>query len=143
MSTTVSAPVKMLAVIPAMPVKEMARSVAFYRSKLGFDVPHQDTAFAILRRDAAEIHLWVAADESWRSRAGSPPVVSGAESFIAGTSSCRVVVENIDDLYHALQPLGIVHPNGALRDQPWGWRTFGVLDPDNNLITFVQRKLGS
>ena len=33
---------------------------------------------------------------------------------------------------------GIVHPNGALADKPWGTREFAILDPDGNLLTFSQ-----
>ena len=74
--------------IPALPVRNAERAVAFYRDKLGFDVLHHDGGFAVLRRDGAEVHLWEASDESWRERtADDEPVRSGAESFIAGTAS--------------------------------------------------------
>ena len=131
---------RMLHAIPALPVKNMERGVEFYRDKLGFTFGHLEGGFAIFRREAVEIHLWAATDERWRTRGGSSPVVSGAESFIAGTASCRVEVEDVDGLYRRLYPLGIVHPNGRLADQPWGTRDFGVLDPDGNLITFFERK---
>lgn len=126
--------------IPALPVKDIAQSVGFYRDKLGFTLVHQESGFAILRRDDVEIHLWAASDESWRSRSSSSPVVSGAESFIAGTASCRIEVEGVDDLYQALSSLGILHPNAQLRDRWYGTREFGVVDPDNNLITFFERR---
>lgn len=126
--------------IPAMPVKDVEQSAAFYRDKLGFTLAHHNGGFAILRRDAVEIHLWSASDEGWRERGPSSPVVSGAESFIAGTASCRVGVEGIDELHGDLQPLGILHPNAQLRDTPWGTREFSVVDPDNNAIAFFERR---
>lgn len=132
--------VRMLHAIPALPVKDLERSVEFYRDKLGLTLGHREYGFAIFRGDAVQIHLWVAADERWRTRGGSSPVVSGAESFIAGTASCQVQVEDVDGLYRSLHPLGIVHPNGQLSDEPWGTRDFGVTDLDNNLITFFERK---
>lgn len=131
---------RMLHAIPALPVKDMERSVEFYRDELGLTLGHREGGFAIFRRDAVQIHLWAATDEGWRTRGGSSPVVSGAESFIAGTASCQVEVEDVDGLYRSLHPLGIVHPNGQLSDEPWGTRDFGVTDPDNNLITFFKRK---
>lgn len=131
---------RMLHAIPALPVRDMERSVEFYRDKLGLTLDHVESGFAIFRRDEVQIHLWLASDEGWRTRPGSSPVVSGAESFIAGTASCQVQVEDVDGLYHRLHPLGIVHPNGQLTDEPWGTRDFGVTDPDNNLITFFERK---
>ena len=125
--------------IPALPVNDMARSLTFYRDKLGFTVVHHDNGFAVLRRDGVEAHLWQAADESWRTREGDSPVVSGAESFIAGTASCRIAVTGVDDLHRELDPTGIFHPNAPLVDQPWGTREFGTLDPDGILITFFER----
>lgn len=130
---------RMLETIPALPVRDLERSVSFYRDRLGFRVIHVDSGFASLRCDSAELHLWVANDERWRSRAGGQPVVSGAESFIAGTASCRIAVTGIDELHRSLQPLGVLHPNSPLTDQPWGDRDFGVSDPDGNLLTFFQR----
>ena len=115
----------------------MDRATAFYRDRLGFNVRHQETSFAIVNRDAVEIHLWLANDEQWRSRTG-PPVVSGAESFLAGTASCRVRVTEIDALYNVLRVLGIVHNNAPLTRQPWGDRDFAVVDPDGNLVTFFE-----
>jgi uncharacterized glyoxalase superfamily protein PhnB len=124
--------------IPALPVLNVAQSAVFYRDQLGFDLFHQDTGFAIVRRDGVELHLWQADDTRWEARNAWPPVVSGAESFIAGTASCRIMVEDVDTLHAELQPQGILHPNAQLTDQPWGSREFGVSDLDNNLITFFE-----
>lgn len=130
---------KLLQAIPALPVRDQEQGSAFYRDQLGFSVAFRDEGFTKLVRDEVEIHLWVANDERWQNRDGACPVVSGAESFIAGTHSCRIGVEAVDDLHRVLQPLGILHPNGQLEDMPWGTREFGVLDPDGNLITFFER----
>lgn len=130
---------RMLEAIPALPVRDLERSTQFYRDRVGFRIAHKESGFVILSRDAVQIHLWLANDERWRSRGGGAPVVSGAESFIAGTASCRVAVDGIDELYSALQPLGIVHSNAPLTMQPWGDRDFGVSDPDGNLVTFFER----
>ena len=131
---------KMLHAIPALPVKDLERSVIFYRDRLGLTLAHRENGFAKFLSDTVEIHLWVAADENWRTRGGSDPVCSGAESFIAGTASCRVEVEGVDELYQMLLPLGILHGDGQLADQWWGSREFNVVDPDNNLITFFERR---
>ncbi|HEX4628295.1 MAG TPA: VOC family protein [Gemmatimonadales bacterium] len=130
---------KLLQAIPALPVKDIARSVAFYRDQLEFVVVHQEDGFAIVRRDAVEVHLWAARDERWRSANRSSPVVSGAESFIAGTASCRIGVTGVDELHRGLAPRGVLHPNGPLGDRPWGTREFAVLDLEGNLLTFFER----
>ncbi|HEU4324697.1 MAG TPA: VOC family protein [Roseiflexaceae bacterium] len=131
---------QLLHAIPALPVREIGRRLAFYCETLGFTLVHHEGGFAILRRDAVELHLWEAGDETWRTReGGAPPVVSGGESFIAGTASCRIAVAGVDALHAEVSPHGVIHPNAPLADQPWGTREFGVLDPDNNLITFFER----
>jgi catechol 2,3-dioxygenase-like lactoylglutathione lyase family enzyme len=127
--------------IPALPVRDVAASAAFYGEKLGFVARHQEEGFAIVHRDGAEIHLWQASEEAWRERPdlAERPIVSGAESFLAGTASCRVRVEGVDQLYAEYERRGAIHPGGALSDQWWGDRDFGVSDLDGNLVTFFQR----
>ena len=127
--------------IPALPVRDAARAVAFYRDKLGFDVLHQDDGFAVLRRDDAEVHLWEAADESWRERsADDEPVRSGAESFIAGTASCRIATEGVDELYGELRTRDVLHPvsRDGVQDTDFGTREFAALDLDGNLLSFFK-----
>ena len=83
--------------IPALPVRDAPKAVEFYRDKLGFEVLHHDGGFAVMGRDEAIVHLWEAGDESWRKRESmEEPVRSGAESFIAGTASCRIMVTGVD-----------------------------------------------
>ena len=127
--------------IPALPVRDAAAAVAFYRDKLGFDVLHHDGGFAVLCRDEAVVHLWEASDESWRERnGGESPVCSGAESFIAGTASCRIVVDGVDELYGEMQGNDVLHPvsKGGVDDTDFGTREFATLDQDGNLVTFFQ-----
>jgi catechol 2,3-dioxygenase-like lactoylglutathione lyase family enzyme len=112
-----------MAAIPALPVRSVDRSAGFYTQTLGFTLAHSEGGFAILKREDVELHLWQA-----------------AESFIAGTASCRIAVIGIDDLHHELEPRGILHPNAPLAAKPWGTREFAVLDPDGNLITFFERQ---
>lgn len=130
-------------VIPALPVSDISAAVAFYRDRLGFDPGYSDDDFAILTRDEVEIHLWAASDASWRERSpsdlSSTPVVSGAESFIAGTASCRIEVRDIDLLYSEYADSGVLYDsNTTIESQPWGTREFPALDLERNLLTFYQ-----
>ncbi len=131
---------KLLQAIPALPVQDIAKSTAFYRDQFGFAVHVEENGFAILRQGLVDIHLWAANDESWRKREAAAPIISGAESFIAGTASCRIGVEGVDELYKKLEPRGVMHPNGHIDDTEWGTREFGVLDLEGNLITFFERR---
>jgi hypothetical protein len=130
---------KMLQATPALPVRDIILSASFYRDKLGFTIVHQDGGFAVLLCNEVHINLWEASDEKWRNRSSSVPIISGAESFIAGTASCRIEVEGVDELHESIKQLGILHPNTRLGDRPWGVREFDITDPDNNCITFFER----
>jgi catechol 2,3-dioxygenase-like lactoylglutathione lyase family enzyme len=127
--------------IPALPVRDAAAAVGFYRDRLGFEVLHHDGGFAVLIRDEAVLHLWEAGDDSWRGRdSGDRPVRSGAESFIAGTASCRIAVEDVDALFEELNESGVLHPvsSGGVSDTEFGTREFAALDLDGNLVAFFR-----
>jgi catechol 2,3-dioxygenase-like lactoylglutathione lyase family enzyme len=120
---------KFLAAVPALPVSDERRAVAFLTGVLGMtELRHEGRGIGFLARDEVQLQVWVAD--------GSAP---GAERHLAGTASCRVEVTGIDELYRHCQALGAVHPNAALADRPWGSREFAVLDPDHNLITLCER----
>jgi catechol 2,3-dioxygenase-like lactoylglutathione lyase family enzyme len=126
--------------IPALPARDVTQAVAFYADKLAFQVLHHDTGFAVLRRDDAVLHLWQSDDESWTTRSGSAasPVSSGAESFLAGTASCRIEVTDLDGLFTEMQAAGVLHPvsRHGVDETDYGTREFSVLDRDGNLIGF-------
>ncbi|MEO1265785.1 MAG: VOC family protein, partial [Pseudomonadota bacterium] len=75
----------------------------------------------------------------WQARATAEPIKSGAETFLAGTASCRIKTDDVDALHAACEGHGIVHPQGSLEDKPYGLREFTVRDPDGNNVTFYQR----
>jgi catechol 2,3-dioxygenase-like lactoylglutathione lyase family enzyme len=126
---TATASAQFLTAVPMLPVSEERTAVAFFEATLGFtELRHEGKGLGILRRDAVEVHLWVPD--------GSAP---GAERHLAGTASCRIEVSSVVELYDHCQRQGVVHPDAPLKKQPWGTREFGVLDPDNNLITLYER----
>ena len=128
--------------IPALPVREVSAAVDFYRDRLGFEVLHADEGFVVLERDDARVHLWQAGDESWRERVAlrETPVSSGAESFIAGTASCRIMVDDVEDLYAELSAKDVLHPvsRDGVSETDFGSREFATLDQDGNLISFFE-----
>jgi len=125
--------------IPALPVRDTAAAVAFYRDRLGFEVMHHDGGFAVLRRDDAVVHLWESSDEEWRQRESlERPIRSGAESFLAGTASCRIEVTDIDALFTELQERDVLHTvsRAGVETSDFGTREFAAVDLDGNLIGF-------
>ena len=127
--------------IPALPVRDMTAAVAYYRDRFGFTVPHESDGFSVVARDDAVLHLWAASDEEWRTRGdvGERPVCSGAESFLSGTASCRIEVDDVDALFAELSEAGVLHYSvRGVQTTEFGTREFATSDPDNNLIEFFQ-----
>jgi catechol 2,3-dioxygenase-like lactoylglutathione lyase family enzyme len=127
--------------IPALPARNVSAAVEYYGHRLGFEALHVEGGFAVLGRDEAVLHLWEAGDESWQQRGtGERPVRSGAESFIAGTASCRIRVDGVDELYEELRGRDVLHPaaRGGVTDTEHGARELAAVDLDGNLVVFFQ-----
>ena len=102
---------------------------------------HHDGGFAVLGRDEAVVHLWEAGDQSWQERDSlERPVRSGAESFIAGTASCRIRALGIDELHEELRATDVLHPvaRDGVSDTDYGAREVAALDLDGNLVVFFE-----
>ena len=66
--------------------------------------------------------------------------VRAAIDFIAGTASCRIKVDGVDDLYAELSAKDILHPvsREGVSETDYGTREFATLDQDGNLISFFE-----
>ena len=129
--------------IPALPVRDVPAAVEHYRERFGFEAVHATHDFAVVVRDEAELHLWGATDEDWRTRGdlAARPICSGAESFIAGTASCRIQVRDVDALFAELEAAGVLHPVAdGVQTTDFGTREFPTVDQDGNLLTFFRRE---
>ncbi|WP_276347929.1 hypothetical protein [Daejeonella sp. JGW-45] len=128
--------------IPALPVVSIEDAIAFYESKMAFKARHKEQYFAILIRDEVEIHLWASCDKSWKFTGLLrlfKPIWSGAESFLAGTASCRIEVEGIDELYQHYKQADVLHNKQTIVEtQHWGQRDFATVDLYGNLLTFYE-----
>jgi catechol 2,3-dioxygenase-like lactoylglutathione lyase family enzyme len=114
--------------IPAIPVSDITRAIAFYHRKLGFDLRHIDDDYAIVKRDAVEIHLWIVAQTA--DQGDAPSHVRSA--------TCKIHVSDLPGLYEEYQGQGVIHPDGALRSQSGGLDVFTVLDVDGNALQFFE-----
>ena len=71
------------------------------------------------------------------------PIRSGAESFLSGTASCRIEVEDVDALYEELAAAGVLHYTvNGVTETDFGTREFATVDLDNNLISFFRWENG-
>lgn len=132
----------MIKSIPALPVRNIQNAIEFYKTRFNFSVPYFNEGFAKLVRDEVEIHLWASNDETWKRRSSfaDNPIISGAESFLAGTASCRIEVENIEELFEEYKKQGVLYNSDTVVEKMhWGTREFPALDLHRNLLTFFER----
>jgi catechol 2,3-dioxygenase-like lactoylglutathione lyase family enzyme len=108
--------------VPVLASLDLDSTLRFYAERLGFEPVARYPDYATCARDGVAVHFSLTDD------AELPKV-----------TACRIDVVGIDRLYEEMSAAGVVHPNGPLRDQPWGMREFAVLDQDGNLITFGER----
>lgn len=124
--------------IPNLIVDDVARSLAFYRDRLGFEivatVPAQEPfVFVWLRRDATQVYLNDAATarahEAHAAHVDLTPGKSGISLYIK--------LAGIHTLHADLAPhVPVVAP---LERKFYGLTEFGITDPDGYLITFAEQ----
>lgn len=108
--------------VPKLASLDIDRTLAFWSEKLGFERVSTSGEHGVAERDGVQVHFWRTDDPAIPKQTG-----------------CWIEVAGIDALNDELQAAGVVHPNGALRDEPWGFRQVDVLDGDGNLVTFGER----
>lgn len=108
--------------IPVLASLDIKKTVAFYKTKLGFNrIGYLDDNYAVIARDQFVVHFWKCDDK-----------------IHPENTSCYVDVKDIDTLYTELKTQDVIHPNGTLEDKPYGMREFAILDLDGNMIKFGQ-----
>ena len=108
--------------VPRFPVLDLKMALDFYERRLGFTKLFEWDGYAGVARAAFELHLFQMDDPK-----------------LPEWTSCRVNVVGVDALYAEFERAGVIHPNGALANRPWGFREFTVLDLCGNAIVFGER----
>lgn len=115
------------AIHPVLGSSDVAASVAFYVTRLGFVLLGQDAPahpkYAVIRRDGVVLHLQWADPTEWGG--GDRPMY-------------RFLVPDVQALFDEFKDIGVFHAHTALRDTPWGTREFAFYDPDRNGLTFYR-----
>lgn len=114
-------------IAPVLRVEDLARSLAFYRDKLGFELDFSYEGFyASVRRDGCYIHLNCA-----------PPAPRDQAAFERDEhiDAC-VVVQSAEALAASFASVGVAFTM-PLRQMPYGIE-FYVRDPDGYVLGFVQ-----
>lgn len=115
---------------PQLFVTDLDASLAFFTQKLGFTqqfVSGDPPFYAHVARGGAHINLRVVS-----SPLVDPEILS-REEYLAAS----ICVTGIKELFLEYQAGGVEF-HQALRTEPWGARSFIVIDPDGNLILFAE-----
>jgi hypothetical protein len=124
----------LLGVHPVIACVDVTVSIQFY-TRLGFNPVFQDKPdeprYAVIRRDAVELHLQWAGSDQWAYPIDRPVY--------------RLIVDDVDELYGEFVRSGsiseqTVHssPWGAPADTPWGTREFHLRDAGQNGLQFYR-----
>lgn len=112
---------KILSVAPELPSLDLNRTRAYFEQKLGFKTIVQYDNYAIFSRDGVWINYWLCSDPE-----------------VPKMASCYIYVDDAKTLYDEYHAQGVIHPNGALVDKPYGVREFSALDDNGCLLKFGQ-----
>jgi hypothetical protein len=115
---------KLLKIIPVLPSQDMARDVAWYKEKMGFEVYFSDKMYAILSRKNLVIHL------QWHSDTPDDPLLGG--------SVIRIFVKEIKPLFEEFVARGTVTADKFRENTPWGTHEFGFYDLNKNAIFIAE-----
>lgn len=107
---------------PKLPMRKLSVTQAYYVGQLGFrPFGGAYQQYLMLEKDQIQIHFFEFKDLDPKENYGQVYIRCSA----------------IEAFYQSLLDQNLaIHPNGALRIQPWGQLEFSLLDPDNNLLTF-------
>ena len=116
---------------PVLTVKSVYRSVDWYCNFLGFtaDFLNEESGeenslnYTVLRNGNAGIHLGLERDMG----------------VLAGNGGCNFVTRQFDEMHNrAVNANAKFHVD--LGEIPSGARSFGIRDPDGNILTFVEAR---
>jgi catechol 2,3-dioxygenase-like lactoylglutathione lyase family enzyme len=107
-------------------VSDVARSVAWYRDKLGFEVLKSEPEIALLRLDSGLVYLF----------AESPPTEDKPSEHLVPKPGGVILVLTVEDCriaYEELQARGVEFLTEP-KSPPWGGLRCFAHDPDGYLI---------
>lgn len=114
-------------------VKDLDTSTQFYREWFGFEPVFQSTFFVLLRSPgASSFNIGLMSETHPSSPPSSPAMTAKSGAFL--TLQTADAKSDYDKLKAAGLPI-YYH----LKDEPWGQRRFGIIDPNGMYIDIVQQ----
>jgi lactoylglutathione lyase len=108
-------------------VRDLARSLAFYRDVLGLAVDTEDGGFGYASLDAGPIRLGLA-------EAGDAP---HADALVGRHTGVGLCVKDLESVAKELEGRGVAFDMPPAR-QPWGGFMATIRDPDGNVLYLDQ-----
>ena len=104
-------------------VRDMARSVDFYRNNVGLEMLHggDSASFTSFRVGEGYLNLILAPDGGWN-----------------WWGRLILYVDDVDAVYHRLVAAGLTTKT-VPQDATWGERYFHINDPDSHELSFAKR----
>lgn len=106
-------------------VNDLARSAAYFKDKLGFELDFTAPGWEFLSFGDFKVMLGECSDEMTAEETGN-------HSWFA-----HALVENVDEVYEEIVGRG-AEIISTIRSRPWGIRDFTVKTPDGHRIVFGQ-----
>ena len=112
---------ELVKIIPVLESADIARDVAWYKEKTGFEVSFlHEKMYAGLYRDGLEIHL------QWHAGTKDDPMNGGAV--------IRIEIKNIRPLFEEFKQRGTVQEKDLRENTPWGTNEFAFADLNSNVV---------
>jgi uncharacterized glyoxalase superfamily protein PhnB len=126
-----------LDVTPNLLVRDVARSLAFYRDVLGFEVvatmPPDASSFIFVwvKRDGVNVFLNDATTggDEYAALKGKP---------LGGSLTIYITLTGVDEYFARVSPHAKVE--APLETKFYGMREFAIVDPDGYVLTFAEEK---
>jgi hypothetical protein len=115
---------ELISIIPVLPSQDIARDVAWYKEKTGFEPVFYDKMYAVLHRDNLYIHL------QWHADTEDDPLLGG--------SAIRINVTNIKPIFDEFVGRGTVSPDKFRANTPWRTNEFGFFDLNHNAVFIME-----
>lgn len=115
---------EIVAVIPVIPSADIARDIAWYKEKAGFESHFGDHMYAGINRDNIYMHL------QWHAGTESDPLLGG--------SVVRIFVKNIQPIFKELVERGLLKRDALRLKTPWNTNEFGFFDLNSNAVFFAE-----
>jgi hypothetical protein len=115
---------EILSIIPVLPSADIARDIAWYRERVGFETYFSDKMYAVLFRGTICLHL------QWHSDTADDPLLGG--------SVIRILVKNIQFVFDEFVKRGTVTQDKLRTNTPWRTNEFGFFDLNKNAIFLVE-----